>query len=232
MSDAGDLPRPPDAPAPEEGERTWHALRLVLVRHGASTWNVQHRIQGQLDPPLADLGREQAGRLAERFRGTHPAALYTSDLKRSVETAAAVAAVVGCRPIAMPELREIALGEWEGLTREEITSGYPDLWKRWVSDPDWDLVPGGERATDFERRVHGALDEIRRRHPHGDVLVFTHGGVIQVALGETLGWPGSRGAFPFRIQNTSISVIDIGRHRSVITRVNDTCHLDEPLLHE
>lgn len=231
MSEAGDLPRPPDAPAPEEEERPQRPLRLVLVRHGASTWNDEHRIQGQLDPPLGHTGRDQARRLAERFQGTRPAAIYSSDLVRSRETADAVAEVVGCTAILMPALREIALGEWEGLTREDLMERYPALWERWIADPDWDLVPGGERAADFERRVRGALEEIQSRHPHGDVLVFTHGGVIQVALGETLGWAGSRGAFPFRIQNTSVNVIDVGRTRRSITRVNDTCHLDEPLLH-
>ncbi len=232
MSNSGDLPRPPDAPSPEEEERPLRPLRLALVRHGSSTWNELHRIQGQLDPPLSPRGQEQARRLAERFRGRRPAGFYSSDLARARETAEAVAEVIGCRPVLLPELREIALGEWEGLTREDIMARYPQLWERWVGDPDWDLVPGGERAADFERRVRDVLHRIEGRHPHGDVLVVTHGGVIQVALGEALGWPGSRGAFPFRIQNTSISVIDIGRHRSVVSRVNDTCHLDEePLLH-
>ena len=232
MSNSGDLPRPPDAPSPEEEERPLRPLRLVLVRHGSSTWNESRRIQGQLDPPLSRRGREQARRLAERFRGRRPAGFYCSDLGRARETAAAIAGVIGCEPQLLPELREIALGDWEGLSREQIMERFPDLWERWVEEPDWDIVPGGERAADFEQRVSGALDEIEGRHPHGDVLVVTHGGVIQVALGKTLQWPGSRGAFPFRIQNTSISVIDIGAKRVVVSRVNDTCHLDEePLLH-
>jgi probable phosphoglycerate mutase len=107
---------------------------------------------------------------------------------------------------------------------------YPALWERWVSHPDWDLVPGGELAADFEDRVSAALDSIRAQHESGDVLVVTHGGVIQVALGRALGWPGSRGAFPFRIQNTSLNVLEIGPRRAVVSRVNDTAHLgDDPI---
>lgn len=226
MSNSGDRPRPPDAPAPEEGARGQRRLRLLLVRHARSTWNELGRIQGQLDPPLSETGLEQARRLAERLRGWKPAAFYSSDLLRTRQTAEAVGEAIGCEPVFMPELREIALGEWEGLTREDLMSRYPGLWERWVSLPDWDLVPGGELAVDFEERVTGALDRIKAAHEGGDILIVTHGGVIQVALGTALGWPGSRGAFPFRIQNTSLSVVEIARRRSVISRVNDTGHLD------
>lgn len=230
MSNSGDRPRPPDAPAPEEGGRVAQPLRLLLVRHARSTWNELHRIQGQLDPPLSDSGLEQARRLGERLHhrsGWRPAGFYSSDLMRCRQTAEAVSAAIGIDPVFMPELREIALGEWEGLTREDLMSGYPALWERWVSHPDWDLVPGGELAADFEDRVSAALDTVRRRHESGDVLIVTHGGVIQVALGRALGWPGSRGAFPFRIQNTSLNVLEIGARRAVISRVNDTAHLDD-----
>jgi broad specificity phosphatase PhoE len=226
MSNSGDRPRPPDAPAPEEGGKAAGRLRLLLVRHARSTWNELNRIQGQLDPPLSESGLDQAHRLGERLRGWMPTAFYSSDLMRCRQTAEALAAAIGCEPTYVPELREIALGEWEGLTREDLMTRYPALWERWVSHPDWDLVPAGEMAADFEDRVSQALDDIRARHESGDVLVVTHGGVIQVALGRSLGWPGSHGAFPFRIQNTSLNVIEIGRRRSVISRVNDTAHLD------
>jgi broad specificity phosphatase PhoE len=234
MSSSGDRPWPPDAPAPQEegrdGRTVSQPLRLLLVRHARSTWNELHRIQGQLDPPLSDSGLGQARRLGERLHhrsGWRPAGFYSSDLVRCRQTSEAVSTAIGLEPIYMPELREIALGEWEGLTREDLMARYPALWERWVSHPDWDLVPGGELAADFEERVSAALDGIRRRHESGDVLIVTHGGVIQVALGRALGWPGSRGAFPFRIQNTSLNVLEMGPRRAVISRVNDTAHLDD-----
>lgn len=230
MSSSGDRPRPPDAPAPEEGGRVAQPLRLLLVRHARSSWNELHRIQGQLDPPLSEAGLEQAQRLGGRLHhrsGWRPAGFYSSDLVRCRQTAEAVGAAIGMEPVFMPELREIALGEWEGLTREDLMTRYPALWARWVSHPDWDLVPGGELAADFEDRVSAALESIRSQHESGDVLIVTHGGVIQVALGRALGWPGSRGAFPFRIQNTSLNVLEMGSRRAVISRVNDTAHLDD-----
>ena len=199
--------------------------RLFLIRHGQSTWNREHRIQGQLDPPLSSEGRAQAALLARRLAGRTFAGHYASDLKRAFETAEAIGRVVQLPPQAEPSLREIYLGEWEGLRTDEIAERYPEAWARWVEEPDWDVVPGGEREADFEARVASEIDELFARHEHGDVLVVTHGGVIQVALHRIVGQP-SRGLFPFRIQNASISLIERRDGRMVIGGVNDIGHLE------
>ena len=180
-----------------------------------------------MDPPLSVEGRRQAERLGARFAGRAFAAHYTSDLKRAIETAELVGAAVGLSPAPMPALREIFLGEWEGLRTEEIAERYPTAWAAWVEEPDWDVVPGGEGAVNFDARVGTALDEILRRHDHGDVLVVTHGGVIQVALHRIVGRP-PEGLFPFRIQNASISLIEKRNGRTVIGGVNDIGHLEVP----
>ena len=199
--------------------------RLFLVRHGESTWNFEHRIQGQSDPPLSQEGRRQAERLGRRLIGQAFAGFYTSDLKRALETADAIAAAAGGRPEPMEALREIYLGEWEGLRSEELGRRFPEAWRSWIAEPSWDLVPGGEGAERFETRVAGAVDALFALHPRGDVLVITHGGVIQVALQTVLGRP-SRGLFVFRIQNASITVIERRDNRFVIGGVNDTGHLE------
>ncbi|MDQ6877832.1 MAG: histidine phosphatase family protein [Candidatus Dormibacteraeota bacterium] len=195
------------------------------MRHGQSTWNHEHRIQGQLDPPLSNEGRQQAVRLGRRLAGRGFAAFYSSDLKRAAETASLIGEAVGAEPTAMPELREIYLGEWEGLKTEDLAGRYPEAWARWTDEPDWDLVPGGEGSAAFEARVGDALDAILNRHQGGDVLVVTHGGVIQVALHHVVGRPG-RGIFPFRIENASLSVIEKRNGRVVIGGVNDVGHLE------
>ena len=177
-----------------------------------------------MDPPLSAEGRRQAERVGARLAGRAFAAHYASDLKRAFETAELVGAAVGVSPAPMPALREIFLGEWEGLRTEEIAERYPAAWATWVEEPDWDVVPGGEGAINFDARVGMAFDDILRRHDHGDVLVVTHGGVIQVALGRTLG-RNSHGLFPLVIDNCSISILTRGRSRTVISGVNDICHL-------
>jgi broad specificity phosphatase PhoE len=200
----------------------------VLIRHGQSTWNHEHRIQGQLDPPLSAEGRRQAGLLARRLAGRAYAGFYSSDLKRAFETAEVLASTVRMRPEAATGLREIFLGEWEGLRTEEIAERFPEAWARWVEEPDWDVVPGGEGAALFDARVGAALEHILSRHKHGDVLVVTHGGVIQIALHRVVGRP-SRGLFPFKIQNAGISLIEKRNGRTVIAGVNDIAHLGAAL---
>jgi len=199
--------------------------RLLLVRHGQSTWNHQKRIQGQLDPPLSELGWEQARSVASRLRDAELAGFYSSDLSRARETAEAIAELVGTRPRLLPDLREVALGEWEGKTREELMAQYPRVWERWRREPSWDLVPGGEGSATFESRVEAAINRLFRRHPAGDVLVVTHGGVIQVAIGLVTG-RSSAGLFPFLIENCSLTVLQRSSERTVVTAVNDTCHLN------
>lgn len=140
-------------------------------------------------------------------------------------------AAAGVTPEPVRGLREIFLGEWEGLSSEEIATRYPDAWARWTKEPDWDLVPGGEGAEAFEARVAATLDEIAERHPQGDVLVVTHGGVIQVALHRIVG-KSSRGIFLFKIQNASISLIERRNGRAVVGGVNDVAHLESALVTE
>jgi broad specificity phosphatase PhoE len=208
------------------------------VRHGQSTWNHEHRIQGQLDPPLSEAGRRQAGRLGRRLAGRALAGFYTSDLKRAFETSQLIGPSAGIEATPMSELREIYLGEWEGLRSADIAERYPDAWAEWQKEPNWDLVPGGERAAIFEARVAAALESILKRHEQGDVLIVTHGGVIQVALHRIVG-RSSHGLFAFKIQNASISVIEKGNGRvrdgaaarfgladCVVGGVNDIAHLE------
>jgi broad specificity phosphatase PhoE len=197
----------------------------MLVRHGQSTWNHERRIQGQLDPPLSDEGRRQAVRLGQRLAGRTFVGLYTSDLTRAAETAQLVGQVVGLEAMPMAELREIYLGRWEGLRTEELAARFPEAWASWTDEPDWDLVPGGEGSAAFEERVSVALDRLFQRHPQGDVLAVTHGGVIQIALHHVVGRPG-RGIFPFRIQNASVSILEKRNGRVVVSGVNDVGHLE------
>lgn len=140
-------------------------------------------------------------------------------------------AAVGVAPEPTPALREIFLGDWEGLTTDDIGGRYPDAWATWIDEPDWDVVPGGEGAAVFDARVGAAVDAIFGRHMHGDVMAVTHGGVIQVALHRVVGRP-NRGLFPFKIQNASVSVIEKRDGRTIIGGVNDIAHLESMVVTE
>jgi broad specificity phosphatase PhoE len=164
-------------------------------------------------------------RLGRRLAGRAFAGFYTSDLKRAAETASLMGETLGVDPTPMVELREIYLGQWEGLRTEDLATRFPEAWASWAEEPDWDLVPGGEGSVAFEARVGSALDALFKRHTQGDVLAVTHGGVIQIALHHVVGRPG-RGIFPFRIQNASVSVLEMRNGRLVVSGVNDIGHLE------
>jgi broad specificity phosphatase PhoE len=207
--------------------------RLFLVRHAQSTWNEEHRIQGQQDPPLSGLGRHQAAVLGKRFAGCRPRALYVSDLRRTRQTAQTIASATGLEAQLVPGLREIRLGEWEGRTGAELAIASPELWRLWTERADWDLIPGGEGGAAFARRVRETLTELWARHPVGDVVCVTHGGVVQTALLGVLGRL-PEGTFPFKVENASISVLErrpatvtlLGAvHGPTIAGVNDVAHL-------
>jgi 2,3-bisphosphoglycerate-dependent phosphoglycerate mutase len=171
----------------------------------------------------------QAELLGQRLASRRFAAFYASDLKRAMETAELIGASIGLAPTPEQALREIFLGDWEGLATSEIAARFPEAWAAWVEEPDWDIVPGGEGAALFEARIAAAIDAIVQRHPHADVLVVTHGGAIQVALHRVVG-RASRGLFPFKIQNASISVIEKRNGRTIIGGVNDIAHLEASLV--
>ncbi|MGC8875097.1 MAG: histidine phosphatase family protein, partial [Chloroflexia bacterium] len=152
---------------------------LYLVRHGRTEWNNAGRLQGQSDPPLNERGRQQAREAATALEGIPFQAVYSSDLRRARQTAQELVERTGLPLRFDRRLREIALGEWEGLTAADIASRWPDLWEVWARYPSRVRPPGGESLLELETRVRAALDEIASRH-EGVVAVFTH--LLPIAL--------------------------------------------------
>ncbi len=162
--------------------------RLFLWRHGQTEWNAASRVQGQSDIGLSAMGREQATRTAPRLAACNPHALISSDLRRTADTAAVLAAQIGLRVEVDPRLRERGYGEWEGLTLPEIQNRWPAEFVRWRSG---DPAPGCgmEHYDVLAKRVAEALREIADRYPGGTVVVTTHGGAARAGTAELLGWP-------------------------------------------
>src|SRR5436309_3404458 len=158
----------PEQPAPEAP-----LSRLIVVRHGQTTWNAEQRIQGQLGAELSPAGREQAARVA-RFLAAEPiAAIYSCDLARAWETAAVIAA---------PGFREAIFGLWEGLTVAEIRARYPEEYRLWREDAIAHRPPGGETIEALQARVVAAARAILEQHAGETVLVVAHGGPIRTLV--------------------------------------------------
>ena len=162
---------------------------ILLARHGETDWNVQKRWQGHADPPLNERGRAQARDLAARLAETPLDAIYSSDLRRALETAEIVAAGRGLPIGTDPRLREIDVGAWEGLTGDEVAERFPD-----------GARPDGESLEAFRDRVVGTLSAIGESHDGATVLVVAHGGcartVQRVLLGEPLPTLENCGVYP------------------------------------
>jgi len=147
---------------------------LFLVRHGQSTWNAESRWQGQADPPLSELGEQQASAAAERLATGDPIdAVWASDLERARRTAELVAGHLGLAVQLDERLRERHAGEWTGLTRAEIEARYPGALAARQSPP------GFEQDEPLLARVLPALRSIAAGAGAGRVLVVTHGGVVR-----------------------------------------------------
>lgn len=163
--------------------------RLLLVRHGESTWNREQRLQGQRDPGLSPCGRRQAERLARRLASEPIAAAYASDLRRAWETARIALAGRAIPLVLLPALREVNLGLWEGLTVAEVQERFPEMWARRRADPAGYAVPGGETLAQVQARAVRAVETIARAHPGQTVLIVTHGMVLRTLLCRWQGWP-------------------------------------------
>jgi len=158
---------------------------VLLARHGETDWNRESRFQGHADPPLNDLGRRQASELADALGHEELAAVYSSPLRRALETAEVVAARHELTAIPVEGLREVDVGSWQGLTRDEVEHRFPEQFDRWLEyGQGWD---DGESYEQMGLRVLAALQELAARHDGGRIVALTHGGPIRAALAQAAG---------------------------------------------
>lgn len=159
--------------------------KILLVRHAESDWNVENRFQGHADRPLTHRGREQAERLAEDLASERLDGIYTSPLRRARETAEIVAAPHRLEPVSVPELQEIDVGGWSGLSRAEVESSFPDAFRRWVGGGEgWEE---GESYPEMAARVLAAVKRIAAEYPGGHILIVSHGGPIRAVHAAAAG---------------------------------------------
>jgi probable phosphoglycerate mutase len=173
---------------------------ILIARHGETDWNRVGRFQGHADPPLNATGRAQAAQLADRLAGMGVTAVHSSDLARASETAAIVAARLGIEVTPQPGLREIDVGEFQGLTHGEIDARWPEARARFEERGyGWGH---GETFDELSGRVVATLLAIAETHPGECILAVGHGGTVRAALAHADGldvvahrraWPGPAG---------------------------------------
>jgi 2,3-bisphosphoglycerate-dependent phosphoglycerate mutase len=202
------------------------ATRIIAVRHGETPWNVDSRIQGQLDIQLNDTGRWQARRVGEALAGEQLTAIYSSDLGRAHETARAISKMSGIPVVPHPGLRERRFGMFEGKTFDEIHHTWPEHAQNWRKRiPDWQPPEGGESLLQLRERVTRTLNDLAARHCGELIAVVAHGGVLdtlyRVATGQEVNSPRT-----WQMPNGAINRLLWTPQGFTLVGWSDTQHLD------
>ena len=197
-----------------------------LVRHGETEWNLNGRIQGQMDVPLNATGRRQADLLGRRLDAVHFDAIYSSDLARTYETAQLIAKGRDLGIATDPDLREFAYGAWEGLTQAEIEARHPGALAERISMGNQQFAaPGGENSVQVLSRVRQFCMRTAKCHdPSDDILVVAHGGSIR-ALAVCLLDLADTDFWRFRVHCTGLGIVRNHSGGRVLVRWNDISHL-------
>jgi broad specificity phosphatase PhoE len=200
-------------------------VRLLLVRHGETDWNASLRYQGHASISLNARGRRQAQHAAEALRRYGAAALYASDVVRAWETAELIGAALSLVPQPLPGLREVHVGQWEGLTPDELYVRFPDHMAAVDQDPANTVRLGGESYAQMQLRAVTALEQLYAAHRDQTVIAVSHGGPIRALVCHLLGAPLAN-FNKLWIDNGALSrLIYHPRHGWRLTLLNDTSHL-------
>jgi broad specificity phosphatase PhoE len=199
-------------------------MRLFAIRHGETAWSRERRFSGIRDIPLTERGQRQADALARALTDERVAAVYTSPLER-----ARVCAEIVARPHRLsvriePALREMAFGEWEGLTRADIETGTSAMMATWRTSPERAAPPGGERLVDVVARVGKGLQQIRDSHPEGVVVLVSHAIVLRLIVLDALGL-GPERLWSLDASPAGLTEIEYQTGWATVHRMNTLAHL-------
>lgn len=200
-------------------------LQLILVRHGQTDFNRDGRVQGKVDRPLDDTGVAQAHGVGEALRSPSLNGIYSSPLRRARETAEAIATHHGVAVQVREALVEMDVGEIDGITYEEMRSGYPELLEAWTRDVGSVRFPGGETVAEMQERAWPVVEEIRAQHDGGRVALVGHAFMLQGLLCTALNL-SLKHFRSFRLSPGSLSALLFGPGDTVLEGLNHSSHLD------
>lgn len=199
--------------------------RWFIVRHGETEWNAQGRVQGHTDVGLSERGVRQAQAICARLAGVKIDLAFSSDLRRSADTARQILDGREVELHTTARLREYNKGVFEGLTPEETGQRYPQLYAdSQVNDLDF-APPGGETIRQASARMAGFISGMKARHQDDDVLIVGHGGTLRAAFVALMELP-LEANWRFAMANCGLSMVEVYPDNVVLRLFNDTSHLD------
>jgi broad specificity phosphatase PhoE len=200
--------------------------RVILIRHGETTWNREEVFRGRADVALSERGHEQGRLVAEALREEQIEAVYSSPLSRALETARPLAEACKLKVVADDRLTDMSFGEWERRPRTEVEQADPARYQTWLTEPQAFRAPGGESLAEVLERAWPALGEIAARHREGCAAVVSHRVVCKLLLCAALG-AGEAAFWRLRVDTASISMLNATGDHWVVTSINNTHHLTE-----
>jgi len=200
---------------------------LYLLRHGQTEWNSTGVFRGRKDIPLSEEGKVQAELSARALKDAGIKKIYSSPLKRALETAEAVSKIIGIEPVVLEGLTDLNFGLWEGQTLEWVKQNYKDEYYMYRNHPENCSIPGGESLPECFNRVAKLIENILSKNDIEKlpVLIVTHRVILKMAFLWVLSLPLSR-FWHFQLDTCSITSFKIRDGMNILTRFNDTCHLE------
>ena len=205
------------------------SLIIYFLRHGETTASQTGGYCGTLDPDLTPEGYQMAEDFADAYKSLPWGAVFSSPLRRAVATAKPLCEVAGIRMQLKEGLREIAYGQWEGKTPEEVNSEFHDSYVRWLADPGWNAPTGGERGIDIARRSSLVIEEIEQTCSTGNVLVVSHKATLRIMLCSLLGIDVGRYRDRINMPVAALSIIEMAVHGPLLLMMGDRAYLREHL---
>ena len=201
-------------------------MRIILVRHGQTDANKEGRFQGASDAPLNQMGRSQAHALACRLSSETLDAVYSSPQSRAMQTASPIAKAHTLSIDTVEDLRELDIGELDGLQGSDLHDRYPHILEQWRINVGALTMPRGESIIGLQERAWTAILHIRDSHPEGTVVAVSHNFAIQSVLLKALGMD-LRNFQRIRQDLAAITELDFTNGEPVLRSLNDRCHLSE-----
>ncbi len=201
-------------------------MRIMLVRHGETQWNLENRIVGHTEIGLNSTGRRQVALLARALAGEKIEAVYSSPLRRAADTASEIAREHGLDVVTDDALKEVDAGELDGIAIEEVLRRYGNFWEEWVKGAETLRMPGGETMGELQDRAWSVVTRVVSDHPQGTVILVSHTLTILSILTKALGMPLSDFR-RLRLSLASINTLDFKGSVTSLVGFNDTCHLTE-----